>query len=110
MKRCTNGLPGATKRLGAKVALRGLAASESWVRADTHDGPEQIAPLQRPDTCGRAIHFGTKTAYIERGGSFGQIAETDGRQASCRSWFPVAVTTKAPEEEKKRSGAFPVIF
>src|SRR5262249_46855670 len=76
MKRWTNGLPGATKRLGAKMALRGLAASESWVRADTHDGPEQIAPLQRPDTLmqlsrssilevhlvqhGRAIHFGTK--------------------------------------------------
>jgi hypothetical protein len=50
MKRWTNGLPGATKRLGAKMALRGLAASESWLRADTHDGPEQIAPLQRPDT------------------------------------------------------------
>src|SRR5262245_30394319 len=46
------------------------------MRADTHDGPEQIAPLQRPDTLmqlsrssilevhlvphGRAIHFGTK--------------------------------------------------
>src|SRR5499433_3668977 len=76
MKRWTNGLPGATKRLGAKMALRGLAASESWVHADTHDGPEQIAPLQRPDTLmqlsrssilevhlvphGRAIHFGTK--------------------------------------------------
>ena len=61
MKRWTNGLPGATKRL---------------MRADTHDGPEQIAPLQRPDTLmqlsrslisedhlvprGRAIHFGTE--------------------------------------------------
>src|SRR5262249_7111257 len=79
MKRWTNGLPGATKRLGAKMALRGLAASESWVHADTHDGPEQIAPLQRPDTLmqlsrssilevhlvphGRAIHFGTKRTY-----------------------------------------------
>src|SRR5262249_53017720 len=79
MKRWTNGLPGATKRLGAKMALRGLAASESWVHADTRDGPEQIAPLQRPDTLmqlsrssilevhlvphGRAIHFGTKRTY-----------------------------------------------
>src|SRR6516165_6280462 len=50
MKRWTNGLPGATKRLGAKMALRGLAASQPRMRADTHDGPEQIAPLQRPDT------------------------------------------------------------
>src|SRR6516164_3391039 len=78
MKRWTNGLPGATKRLGAKMALRGLAASQPRMRADTHDGPEQIAPLQRPDTLmqlsrslisevhlvphGRAIHCGTKHA------------------------------------------------
>src|SRR5258707_4744323 len=50
MKRWTNGLPGATKRLGAMMALRGLSASQPRMRADTHDGPEQIAPLQRPDT------------------------------------------------------------
>src|SRR5262249_45704303 len=52
------------------------ASSQPRMRADTHDGPEQIAPLQRPDTLmqlsrssilevhlvphGRAIHFGTK--------------------------------------------------
>src|SRR2546421_11327328 len=75
MKRWTNGLPGATKRLGAMMALRGLSASQPRMRADTHDGPEQIAPLQRPDTLmqlsrslilevhlvphGRAIHNGT---------------------------------------------------
>src|SRR6516162_8105473 len=79
MKRWTNGLPGATKRLGAIMALRGLSASQPRMRADTHDGPEQIAPLQRPDTLmqlsrssilevhlvphGRAIHFGTKQTY-----------------------------------------------
>jgi hypothetical protein len=76
MKRWTNGLPGATKRLGAIMALRGLSASQPRMRADTHDGPEQTAPLQRPDTLmqlsrslilevhlvphGRAIHCGTK--------------------------------------------------
>ena len=75
MKRWTNGLPGATTRLGAIMALRGLSASQPWMRADTHDGPEQSAPHQRPDTLmqlsrssllevrlatrGRAIHFGT---------------------------------------------------
>jgi hypothetical protein len=42
MKRWTNGLPGATMRLGAKMALRGLSPSESRMRADTHDGPEQL--------------------------------------------------------------------
>src|SRR5262249_23006687 len=50
MKRWTNGLPGAAKRLGAIMALRGLSLSQPRMRADTHDGPEQIAPLQRPDT------------------------------------------------------------
>jgi hypothetical protein len=40
MKRWTNGLPGATKRLGANLALRGLSVSQPRMRADTHDGPE----------------------------------------------------------------------
>ena len=75
MKRWTNGLPGATMRLGAKMAQRGLSVSQPRMRADTHVGPELNAPLQRPDTLmqlsrsslseihlaqrGRAIHPGT---------------------------------------------------
>ena len=50
MKRWTNGLPGATMRLGAMMAQRGLSASQPRMRADTHVGPELNAPLQRPDT------------------------------------------------------------
>src|SRR5262252_2652744 len=62
---------------GCQNGLRGLSASQPRMRADTHDGPEQIAPLQRPDTLmqlsrssilevhlvphGRAIHLGTET-------------------------------------------------
>src|ERR1700694_4245588 len=42
MKRWTNGLPGATKRLGSMMAQRGLSASQPRMRADTHDGPEQM--------------------------------------------------------------------
>src|ERR1700730_6424411 len=42
MKRWMNGLPGATKRLGAMMAQRGLSASQPRMRADTHDGPEQM--------------------------------------------------------------------
>jgi len=61
------------------MALRGLSASQPRMRADTHDGPEQIAPLQRPDTLmqlsrslilevhlvphGRAIHHGTSRHF-----------------------------------------------
>jgi hypothetical protein len=81
MKRWTTGLPGATKRLGAMMAHRGLSPSESWMRADTHVGPEHDAPLQRPDTLlqhsrssvlevrlaphGRAIHFGTLLSWSD---------------------------------------------
>ena len=50
MKRWTNGLPGATKRLGAMMALRGLSVSQPRMRADTHVGPEHDAPIQRPNT------------------------------------------------------------
>src|SRR5262249_18488928 len=97
MKRWTNGLPGATKRLGAIMALRGLSASQPRMRADTHDGPEQIAPLQRPDTLmqlsrslilevhlvphGRAIHFGTKLECALDSGQF-QAAVLTG----CWAW------------------------
>src|SRR2546428_4716602 len=75
MKRWTNGLPGATMKLGAMMAQRGLSASQPRMRADAHIGPELNAPLQRPDTLmqlsrsslseirleqrGRAIHGGT---------------------------------------------------
>src|SRR5262249_60400964 len=41
MKRWTNGLPGATQRLGAMMAQRGLSASQPWMRADPHRGPER---------------------------------------------------------------------
>src|ERR1700675_2197192 len=46
MKRWTNGLPGATKRLGAMMAQRGLSASQPRMRADTHDGPEQMLQVR----------------------------------------------------------------
>jgi hypothetical protein len=45
MKRWTNGLTGATTRLGAMMAQRGLSASQPRMRADTHVGPELNAPL-----------------------------------------------------------------
>jgi hypothetical protein len=75
MKRWTNGLPGATKRLGAMMAQRGLSASQPRMRADTHDGPEQMLHVRGLIHCcsshvrrswsfclatrGRAIHHGT---------------------------------------------------
>ena len=50
MRRWTNGLPGATARLGAKMALRESSASQCRMRADTHPGPEQQCSTQRSDT------------------------------------------------------------
>jgi hypothetical protein len=76
MKRWTNGLPGATKRLGANLALRGLSASQPGCARIPMMARSKIAPLQRPNTLlqlsrssvlelrlathGRAIHFGTE--------------------------------------------------
>src|SRR6266568_1569161 len=75
MKRWTNGLPGATKRLGANLALRGLSVSQSGCARIPMMARSKIAPLQRPNTLmqlsrssvlelplatrGRAIQFGT---------------------------------------------------
>ena len=50
MRRWTNGLPGATARLGANLALRGLSVSQCRMRADTHPGPEHQCSTQRSDT------------------------------------------------------------
>src|SRR2546426_9202347 len=76
MKRWTNGLPGATKRLGANLALRGLSVSQSGCARIPMMARSKIAPLQRPNTLlqlsrssvlelrlatrGRAIHVGTE--------------------------------------------------
>ena len=98
MKRWTNGLPGATMRLGAMMAQRGLSVSQPRMRADTHVGPELNAPLQRPDTLmqlsrssfseirlvqrGRAIHRGTvcdmptDTEHVRSSGQSGVRRET----------------------------------
>ncbi len=75
MKRWTNGLPGAAKRLGANLALRGLSGSQSGCARIPMMARSKIAPLQRPNTLlqlsrslileprlaphGRAIHSGT---------------------------------------------------
>src|SRR6266566_1131170 len=75
MKRWTNGLPGAAKRLGANLALRGLSVSQSGCARIPMMARSKIAPLQRPNTLlqlsrssvlelrlathGRAIHNGT---------------------------------------------------
>src|SRR6266699_2936615 len=86
MKRWTNGLPGATKRLGANLALRGLSVSQSGCARIPMMARSKIAPLQRPNTLmqlsrssvlelplatrGRAIHPGTAAA----GGDVGFVA------------------------------------
>src|SRR6266567_1594073 len=79
MKRWTNGLPGATKRLGANLALRGLSVSQSGCARIPMMARSKIAPLQRPNTLmqlsrssvlelplatrGRAIHSGTNAKF-----------------------------------------------
>src|SRR5262245_61946864 len=87
------------------MALRGLSASQPRMRADTHDGPEQITPLQRPDTLmqlsrslilevhlvphGRAIHFGTKRtwrdvcAFVRFRGPMYEFLHSQGAKRTC---------------------------
>jgi hypothetical protein len=76
MMRWTNGLPGATTRLGAKMALRGLAASQPGCARIPMMVRSKRCSTKRPDTLmqlsrsslseirlaprGRAIHSGTK--------------------------------------------------
>src|SRR6266498_1746426 len=50
MKRWTNGLPGAAKRLGAMMALRGLSGSQPGCARIPMMARSNIAPLKRPDT------------------------------------------------------------
>src|SRR5438128_5609398 len=81
MKRWTNGLPGATKGLGANLALRGLSVSQPGCARIPMMARSKIAPLQRPNTLmqlsrssvlelplatrGRAIHVGTFRTWAD---------------------------------------------
>jgi hypothetical protein len=76
MKRWTNGLPGATTRLGAMMAHRGLTASQPRCARIPMMVRSKRCSTKRPDTLmqlsrsslseirlaprGRAIHYGTK--------------------------------------------------
>jgi hypothetical protein len=82
MRRWTNGLPGATQRLGAMMTQRGLSASQPWMRADTHPGPEHKHSTSEAEYIdaaltfalselhlaphGRAIHHGTRRSSGRR--------------------------------------------
>src|SRR5262245_4572423 len=79
MMRWTNGLPSATTRLGAKMALRGLAASQPGCARIPMMVRSKRCSTKRPDTLmqlsrsslleirlaprGRVIHFGTDAKY-----------------------------------------------
>src|SRR5262245_1727250 len=82
MRRWTNGLPGATQRLGAMMTHRGLSASQPWMRADTQRGPERNRSTSEAEYIdaaltfalselhlaphGRAIHPGTTLTFQRR--------------------------------------------
>src|SRR6266849_7287557 len=96
MKRWTNGLPGATKGLGANLALRGLSVSQSGCARIPMMARSKIAPLQRPNTLmqlsrssvlelplatrGRAIHIGTSATFRGKGRMSGFGREADIRR------------------------------
>jgi hypothetical protein len=93
MRRWTNGLPGATKRLGAMMAHRGLSASQPGCARIPMTARSAKAPLQRPNTLlqlsrstildlclathGRAIHLALNSPAISP-----STAQTTGHRPS----------------------------
>jgi len=64
MKRWTNGLPGATQRLGAMMAQRGLTASQPWMRADTHRGLEHNRSTSEAEYIDAALTFALSQLHL----------------------------------------------
>jgi hypothetical protein len=64
MRRWTNGLPGATKRLGAKMTQRGLSASQPRMRADTHRGPEHNRSTSEAEYIDAALTFARSKLHL----------------------------------------------
>ena len=64
MRRWTNGLPGATQRLGAMMTQRGLSASQPWMRADTHPGPEHKHSTSEAEYIDAALTFALSELHL----------------------------------------------
>src|SRR5262245_32189454 len=64
MRRWTNGLPGATQRLGAMMTHRGLSASQPWMRADTHRGPEHNRSTSEAEYIDAALTFAFSEPHL----------------------------------------------
>src|SRR6266700_7893612 len=89
MKRWTNGLPGATKRLGANLALRGLSVSQSGCARIPMMARSKIAPLQRPNNIDAALTFvglGTPSCNARPGHTFWHFSDLPRESAIGRSW------------------------
>src|SRR6266851_2287083 len=92
MKRWTNGLPGATKGLGANLALRGLSVSQSGCARIPMMARSKIAPLQRPNTLMQLSRSSVLELPLATRGRAIQI----GTEPTCRHVrFMVAVGSKA---------------
>src|SRR5262245_65628874 len=64
MRRWTNGLPGATQRLGAMMTHRGLSGSKPWMRADTHHGPEHNRSTSEGEYIDAALTFALSELHL----------------------------------------------
>src|SRR6266852_9743028 len=126
MKRWTNGLPGATKELGANLAPRGLSVSQSGCARIPMMARSKIAPLQRPNTLmqlsrssvlelplatrGRAIQVGTtRTSQSPPGTSapWGEAVKVIPTAATSQSSCPAlcrASTSQNPIDIKDADG------
>jgi hypothetical protein len=64
MRRWTNGLPGATQRLGAIMTQRGLSANQPWMRADSHRGPEHNRSTSEAEYIDAALSFALSQLHL----------------------------------------------
>src|SRR5512144_2091318 len=85
MKRWTNGLPGATQRLGAIMTQRGLTASQPWMRADTHRGPEHNRSTSEAEYIDAALTFALSQLHLASHGRAIQNGTTRPRYTTQRS-------------------------
>src|SRR6266567_1175110 len=108
MKRWTNGLPGATKRLGANLALRGLSVSQSGCARIPMMARSKIAPLQRPNTLmqlSRSSVLELPLATRGRASAARLAAIPAGESPANRDAMGRAARTMAPSSLKRINGA-----
>jgi hypothetical protein len=96
MKRWTNGLPGATMRLGAMMAQRGLSASQPRMRADTRCDCASLNPCRNTaPPCPRSQNRRLRPAQTKKPCKFNNVDRTPLPPVQLNSLINFAVHSQA---------------